>query len=396
MSLEQLRAFARRGVAHFEAGTQDQADGVHSVPVTNYYDPAHWSNEMERVFKRLPLVLGISSELAEPGAYHALEVAGVPVVMMRGKDRVLRAFVNMCSHRGAIVVPDGVGRATRHACPYHAWVYDDAGRLVGLRDENDFGEIDRSCLGLTELPCAERAGLVWVWLTRETALDIDTFLCGYGDLLEHLGLSEGHVAGRQSLEGPNWKVAYDGYLDYYHLPILHRKSFGSDMSSHALYDAFGPHQRVTAPDRHCEALSKKPESEWTAAELIGGVWTIFPHVSIAAFDAEGKVYMISQLFPGATPDESVTLQTFVHTRPPDEAQAKAMEDLMAFLHHVVKNEDYYTGNRIQRALKTGAKEVNLLGRNEGGCQRFHKFLDRLLETEDAELPALFEAAASGG
>ena len=397
MSREQLVEIARRGIEHHREGTQDQADGIVEVPVTNYYDPDRWQLEMDRVFKRLPLVLGASSELREPGAYYAVEVVGTPVVVMRGDDGELRAFVNMCSHRGAIVVPEGVGKARRHACPYHAWTYDSAGDLVGVLDATEFGDFDRSCHGLTALPCAERAGLIWVTLTTEPAIDIDTFLCGYDEMLEYLGFADCHVVGRQVLDGPNWKVAYDGYLDYYHLPVLHKESFGPDMTTKALYDSWGPHQHVTAPDRHFAALGDRPEDEWEIDELIGGVWTIFPHVSVASFDANGKIYMVSQLFPGDTPDTSKTIQMFLHTLPPDDDQAKAVEERMAFLFDVVANEDYATGKGIQRALKTGGKQVNMFGRNEGGGQKFHGFVERLLATDDADLPALFkDVAASPG
>jgi phenylpropionate dioxygenase-like ring-hydroxylating dioxygenase large terminal subunit len=390
MTREQLVHIARRGVEHFRNGTQDQVDDVYTVPVGNYIDGDRWQREMDRIFKRVPLVVGASSELAQPGSYHALDVAGIPVLVVRGDDGELRAFVNMCSHRGAIVVEDGIGSARRHACPYHAWTYNTRGALVGVLDADDFGDIDRSLLGLTPLACAERAGLVWVYLTDEPAVDIDTFLCGYGEMLEHLDFDSCHVAGRQRLPGPNWKVAYDGYLDYYHLPILHRDSFGPDYSNKAIYSWWGPHQRVTAPDRHFEPLSTKPEDDWETDELIGGVWTIFPHVSIASFDAGGKVYMVSQLYPGAEPGSSMTTQMFLHTEPRSDEVAKAVEDRMDFLHHVVNDEDYYTGLRIQKALATGAKPVNMFGRNEGGGQRFHRFVDALLEVDDADLEAFFK------
>lgn len=119
------------------------------------------------------------------------------------------------------------------------------------------------------------------------------------------------------------------------------------------------------------------------------MWTIFPHISIAAFDAEGKVYMVSQLFPGETVEESITVQHFVHTEPPNDAQTKAVAERMAFLEHVVRDEDYYTGRRIQRAAKTGAKRYFMFGKNETGGQRFHRWVDALVEADDADLAELF-------
>ncbi len=383
---KRLLDMARRNAAHVKAGTINQTADVLRVPAPHYYDPEHWRLEMERVFKRLPLVLAFSIELAEPGAYKAMDAAGTPVLLTRGADRELRAFVNMRSHRGSIVVPEGSGNARRFSCPYHAWTYDSQGKLVGITDRKDFGELDTSCLGLTPLPVAERAGLIFAVLTPGAALDIDAFLCGYDEMLAQLGFEECHLVGRQSIAGPNWKVAYDGYLDFYHLPILHRESFGKDIPNKALYDAWGPHQRVSMP---YPGYASRPEEEWEHEALISGVWTIFPHVSIASFDAGGKLYMVSQLFPGDTVGESVTVQHFLASSEPDEERMKLVAQQMEFLRHVVTNEDYYTGLRIQRAAKTGAKSEFLFGRNEGGGQRFHRWLAALLEADDADLPALF-------
>ena len=67
---------------------------------------------------------------------------------------------------------------------------------------------------MTPLPAAERAGLVFVTLRPDAPLALDDFLCGYDEVLEHLGLARCHLAGRQAVAGPNWKIAYDGYLDF--------------------------------------------------------------------------------------------------------------------------------------------------------------------------------------
>ncbi len=240
-----------------------------------------------------------------------------------------------------------------------------------------------------------RAGIVFVTPTpnAEVTLDIDTFLAGYGEMLEHLRLDECTVVGEQQIVGPNWKVAYDGYLDFYHLPILHKDSFGPDMSSKAIYDAWGPHQRVNTPNPKFERMVDLPDEEWDIDHLTGGVWTIFPHVSIAGFDVGGKVFMISQLSPGPDAGSSVTTQTFLFRGEPDDEQRALCEKQMAFLEHVVRDEDYATGLRIQRALETGAKSEVLFGRNEVGGQRFHGWVDRLVAAEtDDDLDAVLASA----
>jgi phenylpropionate dioxygenase-like ring-hydroxylating dioxygenase large terminal subunit len=385
----QLIEMAKRHLAHVKAGTVDQAPGVHRVPAAHYYDPERFRLEVDRIFRRLPLVLGFSAELREPGAYRAMSVADVPVLLTRGRDGAVRGFVNVCSHRGAIVAPEGTGTARRFTCPYHAWTYDDRGALVGIYKRDDFGEVDTDCLGLTALPVAERAGLIFGALSPDARLDVDTFLSGYDDVLAHLGLEACHLVGRQTVEGPNWKIAYDGYLDFYHLPILHRETFGPKMPSDALYDAWGPHQRVSMPLPAYLELEKKPEDEWDPRQLVAGVWTVFPHVSIADFDAGGKIYMVSQLFPGATAERSVTVQHFLTTTAPDDARREVIDATMKFLEHVVRDEDYFTGKRIQQGLESGAKRDVLFGRNEAGGQRFHRWVDALIHTDDDGLPELF-------
>ena len=380
---------ARHNLAHLEAGTLALAPDVFRVPAAHYVDEARFRLELERVWRRLPLMLAFSAELSSPGDYKALLAAGVPVLLSRGADGALRAFVNTCSHRGAQLVPEGSGTARRFVCPYHAWTYDERGALVGITQAAEFGELDKSCHGLTALPVAERAGLVFVVLDPRGALDIDAFLCGYDALLAHFGFERWHLVERREVAGPNWKIAYDGYLDLYHLPYLHKNTFGASFPNRALYHAFGPHQRVDSPNPLLTKLAGRPEADWDVRHLLGGVWTIFPHVSIASFDAGGRGVLVSQLFPGSTPLESITVQTYLMEKPPGPEQKAAAEKMFELLGFVVREEDYATGLRQQRALATGAKSHVLFGRNEGGGQRFHRWLERLLATDDAALASAF-------
>ncbi|HAP75710.1 MAG TPA: (2Fe-2S)-binding protein [Acidimicrobiaceae bacterium] len=396
-----LVELTRRTVRHAVDGTVPLADEVMQVQAATYYDPERWRQEVDRIFRRSPLVLGFTAELREPGSYKAVEVAGIPVLLVRSANGAARAFVNMCSHRGAMVVEPGTsGSARRFTCPYHAWSYDTSGHLVGVLDRSSFGDIDESCAGFTTLPCEERAGLIFVGLTPGAALDLDAFLCGYDTVLEYLHLDRCNYVGSQSADGPNWKVAYDGYLDFYHLPILHKATFGPSFCNKAIYDAWGPHQRVSAPDDRIARLASKDESTWTDDHLTMGVWTVFPHVSIAPFlvgaegvEGGGRMYLVSTLFPGPDPDTSVTVQHFLADFEVTPELAPLVEAQRRFLLHVVREEDYLTGNRIQMALKTGAKPDVLFGRNELGNQRFHAWVERLVQ---AESPDDFAATIRGG
>ena len=397
MSREKLVAMAERTIAHNKAGTVHLTESITTIPASNYFDPERWQREVDMIFKRVPLLLAMTAEIKEVNTYKAIDVVGMPVLISRGADGVARAFVNMCSHRGAQLVDPGVGTARRFACPYHNWTYNQEGDLVGVFKQDDFGQLDTSCLGLTQLPIAERAGLIWVTLSPDSKLDFDAFFAGYDEMLEFCDFASMNHFGTRILAGPNWKISFDGYVDFYHLPILHKNTFGPDMSPDALFHRVGPHQRVTGPRGNWAKLEGRPTSEWPESVLTGGVWSVFPHGSIAGFEIEGhKIYQVARVFPGVTADESVTYLDFISTAPKTDEFIAAANKQIAFLENVVRDEDYATGLKIQRTVKTGAKKDLIFGRNEGGAQYVHGWLDALLVTADEDLNDLFRNGIDAG
>jgi len=387
----ELAAMAKAGLAHAKAHTIDKAASVLKLPASRYYDPTVFEAEVARIFRRVPLLLAVTAEMREPGDFKTLDAAGVPVLLTRGQDGEVRAFVNSCSHRGTGVATEPTGNARRFVCPYHGWTFSQKGELMGIASADDFGVIDKSCYGLVPLRVTERAGLIWGILDPKSTLSFDAFLAGYDKLLEHFGFKDWSFFSSRAIPGPNWKIAYDGYLDFYHLPVLHKNTFGEAMSNQANYYAWGPHQRVQAPTRDLDVFETTPEADWPVEALLNGVWTIFPHVSIASFNGGGRSVMISQLLPGAAVGESTTTQIYLMEKAPDEAQTKEAHDQFEFLKFVVEQEDYITGFRQQVALKNGGRDHVLFGENEGGAQRFHQWVEKLIHTDDDQLEVLFAA-----
>lgn len=391
MSRAQLVAMARQDLSYGRTGTQDQAESIVKIPAQNYYDPARWQQEVNKIFRRLPLVLAATAELRQPGDYKALEAVGTQILITRTRNGQAKAFVNMCSHRGARLVEEGCGAAHRFSCPYHGWTYSPEGDLVAIHSAKEFGDLDKSSYGLTELPCLEKAGLIWVTLAPASKLSIESFLSGYDSLLAEFGLETWHYHSTQRVPGPNWKIAYDGYLDYYHLPILHRNTFGTDIGNKANYYCYGPHTHIGRPDTSYQDYDQLPDEAWPTEQMLAGVWTIFPHVSIASFDGGGRSVMLSQLFPGETPETSYTNQIFLMQEPPATEQLKQKaQEQFSFLEHVVREEDYATGIAQQKNLDTGVRDHVLFGKNERGGQVFHEWVDTILETSDKDLPKLFQ------
>lgn len=391
MSKSQLIEIARNDLKHGRAGTTQLADDIYKVPVEKYYDQDRFDLEMKQIFRRLPLVLATTAELREVGDYKAMEAAGVQVLITRTRSGAVKAFVNMCTHRGARLTEEGCGRAHKFTCPYHAWTFSPEGDLVAVYAEQDFGEVDKGEFGLTELPTLEKAGLIWVTLNPKSDLDIEEFLSGYDSLLDQFGFESWHLQATQTLDGPNWKVAYDGYLDYYHPPILHGRSFGTDIGNQAIYYSWGPHQHLGRPDTSWAKYEDLDQDEWPTERLLQGVWTIFPHISIASFQGGGRSVMISQLFPGDTPETSRTVQYYLMEQAPENDElVDEAKDQFDFLKFVVGEEDYATGNALQKNLDVGARDYIVFGRNELGGQNFHKWVDAIVEASDEDLPKLFK------
>src|SRR5512139_4073489 len=119
---EQITLLKR--LLHFaETKTNYRAEAPYRNPVTVYTDPARLQCEQRELFRREPLLIGFASEWAKPGDYKTEDYSGVPILVVRDRDGMLRAFLNVCRHRGSRVA-DGCGSARAFSCPYHAWTYD--------------------------------------------------------------------------------------------------------------------------------------------------------------------------------------------------------------------------------------------------------------------------------
>ncbi|MEE4338040.1 aromatic ring-hydroxylating oxygenase subunit alpha [Erythrobacter sp.] len=398
MSREQLVAMTRSLVAHGEADTMELADEVVRVPASSYTDPDRFEAEKRAIFRRLPLMVAPSCELPDPGDYKAMDICGVPLLLSRQKDGQIAAFLNMCTHRGNPLA-EGTGNASRFTCGYHGWTFRQDGDLLGVASPRDFGAIDKAAHCLKRFPVLERAGLIWVTLDPNSRLGIADYLCGYDALLEAFGFAGWTLFAKRTLAGPNWKTAYDGYLDFYHLPVLHKDTFGADFFNRANYFAWGPHQRLSSPSKFAQRtgsddqidLTQMSDEDLPQDALVQGVWTIFPHISIASFYGGGqRGALISQLFPGEEVGTSWTTQFYVmENQPETEEQVKSAHEQFDFLEIVVRDEDYATGRRQHEALQSGLMDHVLFGRNERGGQVFHQWVEKLVNASDDELLDIF-------
>ncbi|MFA7585227.1 MAG: SRPBCC family protein [Novosphingobium sp.] len=364
-----------------------QTDKVLRVPSSSYTDPDQWRAEMELVFKRVPLMLAFTAEMPNPGDYKAMDAAGLPILISRAKDGTVRAFLNVCSHRGAPVANEGHGNCPRFTCKYHGWTFGQDGKLIGIAEASTFGEINKAERGLRQLPCEERAGMIFVCLTPNAPMDLDRFYRGMLEDYEALDIANWTYLGSRVIEGANWKIAFDGYLEGYHFASLHPETIFPRTPSNCMhYEGFGPNIRIGFPQRRiADALKDVPREEWGNQENNGYdfVRIFFPNVS--CFVAP-EITQVAQLFPGPTPDKNRTVLNYLRREPiKDDQDRESAEAAMNFFRDVTYTEDYIVGLEIQKGLESGAHDELVFGKNERGNQYFHEWLNWYLE-DDASAP----------
>jgi choline monooxygenase len=195
-----------------------------TIPAPWYVDPRVMQLERHTVFNRSWQMVGRAEQVREPGQYITWELAGEPILIVRGSDQSLRGFFNVCRHHAAAVMTDPEGRADTFRCPYHGWTYTLEGTLKGTPDFAGVCGFDRAANGLVPVEAALWENWVFVKLERNGP-SLEEFLST--DLvvqMRRLGLGNLRWMERRryTLEC-NWKVFVDNYLDGgYHVPHLHR------------------------------------------------------------------------------------------------------------------------------------------------------------------------------
>jgi phenylpropionate dioxygenase-like ring-hydroxylating dioxygenase large terminal subunit len=204
------------------------AEASHA-PGALYASPEVYTQEVERLFMRDWLLVGRTEELPNPGDYMTLRITGEPIIIARGQDGELRAFYNMCVHRG-VEVAQGCGTTRTFKCPYHGWTYDLAGGLTGA------GYM-KECVGFDSSKERLRPIRLDTW-RRNIFVSFDP---AGPPLAEHvaefekdfgfLGMDDCRLGNRIELDiACNWKFVPENLMDFYHVGVLHAKTFGARFS----------------------------------------------------------------------------------------------------------------------------------------------------------------------
>ncbi len=381
----------KRLLHYVETGTTALADAPWHNDVSVYADPAHLALEERILFRRHPVLMGFASEWAAPGAFRTDDHLGVPILVVRGQDGALRAFLNVCRHRGAKVA-DGCGTARVFSCPYHAWTYDLAGRIRGIPDERCFPGVRADRPSLTELPLCEKHGLVWVIPTpaadAATRFDIDPWLGGLGRELAGFGFASWQLYDKRLIAEPmNWKLMVDTFHEGYHIGFLHRDSLSAILHGNvADFAAFGFNHRLTFPRKKLERLKAEPEESWDLMWNTTVIYSLFPN---AILMLQGDHVELARMFPaeGRTDRAVMELGLYVPRAPTTEDERAHWRKNMQLVLDVVTGEDFPAGRTIQRGLVSGAQSHTVFGRNEPAMIHYHRSLQAALRGESVQAGA---------
>ncbi|MBD3729371.1 MAG: aromatic ring-hydroxylating dioxygenase subunit alpha [Sphingomonadales bacterium] len=240
-----------------DTGTSDPLDGW-SLPAWTYRDAEFFAVEQQRIFRPSWQVVCHVSDIPGPGDWHSLDYAGESVIAVRGRDDVLRAFTNVCRHRGSRIVDGASGCAKKLVCPYHAWTYELDGTLTGVPDSASYPTLDKRKAGLAPVELEVWRGFVFVRLDNDGGPSVAQMMAPYEAMVAPYRFEELEALGRVTLRprDVNWKNVGDNYSDGLHIPVAHPgltrlfgKSYGIEAEPHV--------------DRMWGEMMDRPSDNWS-------------------------------------------------------------------------------------------------------------------------------------
>jgi phenylpropionate dioxygenase-like ring-hydroxylating dioxygenase large terminal subunit len=410
-------------VPHFPkpaAGSWTQAYpelGTEPVDYSDSFDPAHFADEQEAIFKRTWLNVGRIERLPKVGSYFTRELPsvckGTSIIVVKGKDGVVRAFHNICRHRGNKLVwndfpnEETEGTCRQFTCKYHAWRYSLDGDLTFIQQEGEFFDVDKSQYGLVPVRCEVWEGFIFV-----------NFDDNAGPLNEYLGpLAKGiegypfgemtEVYSYKSDIGSNWKLFLDAFVEFYHAPILHQGQYTKEEAAkiqkfgyEALhYELAGPHslqstwggQSPPADLNMVKPLDRALRSglfgPWDKPDVIADLKELPPSVNIKRVPQWGidsfvffpnfmiliwepGWYLTYQYWPTAA--DKHTFEASLYFVPPRNARERLAQELAAVTFKEYALQDANTLEATQTMIGTKVVDDFLLCDQEVLIRHLHK------------------------
>jgi choline monooxygenase len=345
-------------------------DRAATIPSSWYTSKDFYELELKTVFSRSWQLAARSDQVTKPGSYVTTDIAGEPIVIVRGNDNVLRAFFNVCRHHAAAVMTEPQGKAAQLRCPYHGWTYALDGELKGTPDFSGVCDFDRTKNGLVPVELAQWENWVFVKLDKGPAQSLIDFLGE--DLVTQtsgLQLDSLHWFERRHYSFDcNWKVFVDNYLDGgYHVPYLH-KGLDSvlDYSNYMIENG----------ERHClqwsPIVTEGAEAQTSAVRQGDRAlyYWIHPNLMINWYDG---VMDTNLVVPRGVDQTEVIFDFYFPDVVSEEAQRRNLASVE--VGQRIQDEDVAICKSVQRGLNSRAYDAGRLSvRREGGEHLFHRLL----------------------
>lgn len=378
----------RRALDHLRNDTTDQFEKVETFEASEFTDPDVAARERDLIFGRVPTIVAHGSEIAKPYEFKTLRLPRNNVIIVRQKDGGVKALVNLCRHRGALLEGDDCGKRRLFSCPYHRWSYDIDGSLRTITRDNTVGDIDPEQTGLVELPCEERHGFIWVIDRAGTEIDVAGWLGPEMDgILAGYDLGDLHCVKAGSYhEDANWKILQDAFLDGYHIQYAHPNTAAKYIHTNVMaFEDFGPHCRFIAPRKSIDRWLEEDPGDRSLVDDVTETHFLGPNSTLLK---QPDHFQLLTFWPDATAPEKGVMEMRLIV-PPAEAAGMTQErwDYLwdknwQILEAVLINEDFPVLRDSQWGMRSRDAAPMVLGRNEVANQVFRRLLNRLLAEAD--------------
>ena len=357
----------------------DPLDGM-SLPGWLYHDPEFFEAEKKSFLRAAPQVVCHESEIAEPGEWRTLEYLGESVMVIRGDDGEVRAFSNVCRHRGSRIVDGEGGCAKVLTCPYHAWSYARDGRLVGVPHRNEYPGLQTETLGL--FPVALEPG----------APSVAEMMAPYEDEVAPYRFEDLRVIGRVTIRPRelNWKTIADNYSDGLHIPVGHP----------GLTRLFGRNYRIEA-NTHVDRMEGDLVEKDSANPSERAYQHLLPRVDHLP-ESHQRKWLYYKLFPNVAfdiyPDQvdfmqflpvsatQTVIREISYAIPDDRREMNAARHLNWRINRRVNEEDTELITRVQLGMQSPTYKAGPLGTSEVCLRSFAQKLRKLIPEARLDAP----------
>ena len=364
----------RRMVELLSTSSCDLTDDYLHIESSFYTSAQRFEKERE-LMQRLPIFVGLSSEIANPGDVMVFDELGPSVLIVRNEQGAANAFLNVCPHRGMRLLEQS-GNKKDILCPYHAWRFGLDGQLLKRPIDEGFDPEKQDCL--TPVAVAEWAGMLFVQLQSDGApLDIEAYLGDIAPVLRAMDLGNATMGFSRTVDcEANWKLLIESNSEPYHVPMVHPKTINNWITPYVyVQDDFGKHHRYASPSKALKPCVDLDESEWPESNY-SAVHFIYPNVILTMTGDPDSHLTIQSFFPGRSVGQSVASNKFYI--PFGKATPEKLEQVPfsgEFIMSVLLEEDFPMAEGIWNNIRALPKPVSLqIGRNENAIQGFHKDL----------------------